>query len=43
MKGFADDPNIAPYIDEIYAYLRARAMARLVEVDQSDSARSPPL
>jgi mono/diheme cytochrome c family protein len=25
MKGFADDPNIAPYIDDIYAYLRARA------------------
>lgn len=25
MKGFADDPNIAPYVDDIYAYLRARA------------------
>jgi mono/diheme cytochrome c family protein len=25
MKGFADDPNIAPYIDDIYAYLQARA------------------
>jgi mono/diheme cytochrome c family protein len=25
MKGFADDPNVAPYIDDIYAYLRARA------------------
>jgi mono/diheme cytochrome c family protein len=24
MKGFADDPNIAPYIDDIYAYLQAR-------------------
>jgi mono/diheme cytochrome c family protein len=24
MKGFAADPNIAPYIDDIYAYLRAR-------------------
>ncbi len=25
MKGFAEDPNIAPYIDDIYAYLQARA------------------
>ena len=25
MKGFADDPTIAPYIDDIYAYLQARA------------------
>jgi mono/diheme cytochrome c family protein len=25
MKGFGDDPNIAPYIDDIYAYLQARA------------------
>jgi mono/diheme cytochrome c family protein len=25
MKGFADDPNIAPYLDDIYAYLQARA------------------
>jgi mono/diheme cytochrome c family protein len=25
MKGFAQDPNIAPYIDNIYAYLQARA------------------
>jgi mono/diheme cytochrome c family protein len=25
MKGFADDPNIAPHIDDIYAYLQARA------------------
>jgi mono/diheme cytochrome c family protein len=25
MQGFADDPNVAPYIDDIYAYLRARA------------------
>ena len=25
MRGFADDPNIAPYIDDIYAYLQARA------------------
>ncbi len=24
MKGFADDPNVAPYVDDIYAYLRAR-------------------
>ena len=25
MKGYADDPNIEPYIDDIYAYLQARA------------------
>jgi mono/diheme cytochrome c family protein len=25
MQGFADDPNVAPYIDDIYAYLKARA------------------
>jgi mono/diheme cytochrome c family protein len=25
MKGFAGDPNIAPYINDIYAYLQARA------------------
>jgi mono/diheme cytochrome c family protein len=25
MKGFADDPNVAPYIDDIYSYLQARA------------------
>lgn len=25
MKGFAGDPNIAPYLDAIYAYLQARA------------------
>jgi len=25
MKGFADDPNIAPYLDDLYAYLLARA------------------
>ena len=25
MKGFADDPNVAPYIDEIFTYLQARA------------------
>jgi mono/diheme cytochrome c family protein len=25
MKGFAADPNVAPYIDDIYAYLQARA------------------
>ena len=24
MKGFADDPNVAPFVDDIYAYLRAR-------------------
>ena len=24
MKGFADDPNVVPYIDDIYAYLQAR-------------------
>ena len=25
MRGFADDPNVAPYIDAIYAYLEARS------------------
>lgn len=25
MKGYANDPNFAPYIDDIYAYLQARA------------------
>jgi mono/diheme cytochrome c family protein len=25
MRGFADDPNVAPYIGDIYAYLAARA------------------
>ena len=25
MNGFAGDPNVAPYIDDIYAYLQARA------------------
>ncbi len=25
MPGFADNPNVAPYIDDIYAYLTARA------------------
>jgi hypothetical protein len=24
MKGFAGDPNVVDYIDDIYAYLRAR-------------------
>jgi mono/diheme cytochrome c family protein len=25
MRAFGDDPNVAPYIDDIYAYLQARA------------------
>jgi mono/diheme cytochrome c family protein len=25
MQGFASDPNVAPHIDEIYTYLKARA------------------
>jgi mono/diheme cytochrome c family protein len=25
MKGYADDPNITPYVDDIYGYLQARA------------------
>lgn len=29
MKGFGDDPNLAPYIDDIYAYLQARAEGAL--------------
>ena len=29
MKGFGGDPNVAPYVDDIYAYLRARTDGRL--------------
>lgn len=29
MKGFGGDPNVAPYIDDIYVYLRARASGAL--------------
>ncbi|WP_331375849.1 c-type cytochrome [Sinorhizobium chiapasense] len=29
MNGFANDPNFAPYIDDIYAYLQARAEGAL--------------
>jgi len=29
MQGFAGDANVAPYIDAIYAYLRARAEGSL--------------
>ena len=25
MKGFAGDPNVEPYVDDLYAYLQARA------------------
>jgi mono/diheme cytochrome c family protein len=25
MKGFSGDPNVVPYVDDIYAYLQARA------------------
>jgi mono/diheme cytochrome c family protein len=25
MRGFADDPNVAPHVQDIYVYLRARA------------------
>jgi mono/diheme cytochrome c family protein len=25
MKGFSGDPNVAPYVDDIYTYLQARA------------------
>jgi mono/diheme cytochrome c family protein len=25
MKGFVGDPNVAPFVDDIYAYLQARA------------------
>lgn len=35
MKGFAEDPNIAPYVDDIYAYLQARADGAL--------GRGPPI
>ena len=29
MKGFSGDPNVAPYVDDIYAYLEARADGEL--------------
>jgi mono/diheme cytochrome c family protein len=29
MQGFARDPNVAPYIDDIYSYLEARAAGAL--------------
>lgn len=29
MKGFAKDPNVEPYVADIYAYLRARAEGRV--------------
>ena len=29
MRGFAEDPNVAPYLDAIYAYLVERAAGRL--------------
>ena len=29
MKGFSGDPNVAPYVDDIYAYLQARADGEL--------------
>ena len=25
MKSYVDDPNVAPYVDDIYAYLQARS------------------
>jgi mono/diheme cytochrome c family protein len=29
MKGFADDPNVLPYVDDILAYVQARAAGAL--------------
>ena len=29
MQGFADDPNVAPHVDDIYAYLQARVDGKL--------------
>ena len=29
MQGFANDPNVAPYIEAIYAYVRARSQGAL--------------
>ncbi len=28
-RGFADDPNVEPYLEAIYAHLTARASGRL--------------
>jgi hypothetical protein len=25
MKGYADDPNVAPYVRDLYSYISARA------------------
>jgi len=30
MQGFADDPNVAPHVDDIYAYLQARVDGKLL-------------
>jgi len=41
MKGFANDPNVAPYVDDIYAYLQARAdgvLGRVVRQGWKNSA-----
>jgi hypothetical protein len=32
MKGFADDPKVAPYLADIYAYLQARTDGALGRV-----------
>jgi mono/diheme cytochrome c family protein len=38
MNGFADDPNVAPFVDDIYSYLRGRAdgVIGLGRPDQAD-------
>ena len=39
MKGFADDPNVAPYVDDIYAYVQARADGALPRGRPNRSSR----
>ena len=41
MKGFAGDPNVAPFVDDIFAYLQARADGALARgrPRRSDSVR----
>jgi mono/diheme cytochrome c family protein len=39
MQGFASDPNIAPYIDDIYLYLEGRAAGTLGRGSPAEQSR----
>jgi mono/diheme cytochrome c family protein len=43
MQGFADDPNVAPYVDDIFAYLQARADGALGRGRPRQPNQKPPL